>query len=215
MVLEDRPELPLARALGSLDPADRARALQISNPEVRRQFAFGRFLLWRMLEELGVPRRPLEKHPLGKPYLQGRPIDFNLSHTRGGVAVLLGRGDLGVDVERADRRVDVERVGIRSFTHSELRWVRAGNPSERFIRMWTLKEAYMKARGLGLRLSPKTFSFDISEREACIVRSREPLERGWVFHPSTVGALRLALAVRGPYTEQGAVLKRYDGAALF
>lgn len=215
MVLEDRPSFSLAAAERMLDPADRARALQISNLEVRRQFVFGRFLLWRMLEELAIPRRPLRKHALGKPYLEGRPIDFNLSHTRGGVTVLLGRGELGVDVERADRRVDVERVGVRSFTHAELRWVRSGDPNERFIRMWTLKEAYMKARGLGLRLSPKTFSFEVAEQEARLVRSRDRVERGWIFHPSRAGPLRLAVAVRGPGTERGAILERYDGAALF
>ncbi|MEL6546435.1 MAG: 4'-phosphopantetheinyl transferase superfamily protein [Myxococcota bacterium] len=216
VVLDDRRNLPLERAQRLLDPVDRARALQIGNPDVRRQFVLGRFLLWRMVEAFGLPRVPLRVDPLGKPYLEGRPLDFNLSHTRGGIVVLLGTGELGVDVEPIGRRVDVDGVGARTFTHSELRWVRAGNRSERFIQMWTQKEAYMKARGMGFRLSPKSFSFDVSERgEVRLERSRDTLERGWVFHQEQVDGLRIALAARCPGSERGAKLSRYNGASLF
>jgi len=101
---------------------------------------------------------------------QGRPeidspessLRFNLSNARGLVVCAVARAiDLGVDVEPLDRVVPLE-VAERFFSPAEFEALRA-LPEEarpqRFLDLWTLKESYIKARGLGLSLPLDRFSF--------------------------------------------------------
>ena len=90
-------------------------------------------------------------------------LRFNLSNTRGLIACAVTRGlDVGVDVEDTSR--DTETVGIadRFFSPREVEALRA-QPAEaqraRFFEYWTLKEAYIKARGMGLAIPLDQFSF--------------------------------------------------------
>lgn len=97
--------------------------------------------------------------------LAGTPrIHFNLSHTRGLVAVAVARGHrLGVDVERVDRTV-TERVAERHFAPAEVAALRArpaATQPREFFEYWTLKEAYIKARGLGLAIPLDAFAFTL------------------------------------------------------
>jgi 4'-phosphopantetheinyl transferase len=95
----------------------------------------------------------------GRPEIDGTPdvhgLRFNLSHTRGlvGCAVRWG-SDIGIDLEAIEggRPVPVH-IADRSFAPPETSALRAAPPTERarlFYAFWTLKEAYLKARGLGL-----------------------------------------------------------------
>ncbi len=92
-------------------------------------------------------------------------LRFNLSHTRGLAAVLVNRDiDCGVDVEARRREVDYLNVSKRVFAASE-RAAMLALPSEqqrtRFFEYWTLKESYIKARGMGLALPLEQFAFSI------------------------------------------------------
>lgn len=90
-------------------------------------------------------------------------VRFNLSHTLGRVAVAVtASDDVGVDVERM-RDVNLG-VAERHFAPSEaasLRALPADQQEARFFAYWTLKEAYIKARGLGLALPLDGFAFDL------------------------------------------------------
>jgi 4'-phosphopantetheinyl transferase len=93
------------------------------------------------------------------------PLRFNVSHTPGlaMVSVAVGR-DVGVDVERVPGAVPFEVVD-RSFAPTERELVRSAPPGEqpaRFAEIWTLKEAYVKARGLGLSLDLDGFAFHLA-----------------------------------------------------
>jgi 4'-phosphopantetheinyl transferase len=95
--------------------------------------------------------RPELVVPAGVP-----PLRFNLSHTAGMVAcvVALDR-DVGVDVEDATRALDPVELGQRVLSPVELASLRACSPEQqktRFFELWTLKESYAKARGLGLTI---------------------------------------------------------------
>lgn len=84
------------------------------------------------------------------------PLRFNLSHTEGlaACAVTLGR-DVGVDVEDTQRRGHSLEIAQRFFSAAEIQGIDAcppGERSSRFFDLWTLKEAYMKACGMGLAL---------------------------------------------------------------
>jgi 4'-phosphopantetheinyl transferase len=94
----------------------------------------------------------------GRPEIVGPPeaasIDFNLSNTAGMVVIAVARSRaIGVDVEALERLESSLSVAERMFAREEwddIRLCPEATRSERFAAYWTLKEAYGKARGLGL-----------------------------------------------------------------
>ena len=105
---------------------------------------------------------------LGKPDLSGRvprEISFNLSHTTGLVACAVACTEtVGIDVEDCSRAIDIE-VGRSVYSAAEMNALRALSEREqpnRFFQLWTHKEAYSKARGLGFQLPMKQCEFHFS-----------------------------------------------------
>ena len=106
----------------------------------------------------------------GRPELVDRPhgvpdLRFNVSHTEGLIAcaVTIGR-EIGVDVEHVGRRLTHDIAG-RFFAPREVRDLHALPADEQpkvFFDYWTLKEAYIKARGFGLALPLADFAFALS-----------------------------------------------------
>ena len=105
----------------------------------------------------------------GKPQLVdpaglAREIDFNISNTDGLVVFGIYRGKaLGVDTECMQREAPLE-VAERFFSAHESRCLRRLPPPDqalRFWELWTLKESYIKARGMGLSLPLDQFSFEL------------------------------------------------------
>ncbi len=110
-----------------------------------------------------------ERNPSGRPELvfpfQVDPeiarLRFNLAHTRGlvGCAVTMS-SDVGFDVEEVRERAPLE-IADRFFSSPELERLRALGTHEqtrRFFTLWSLKEAYLKARGVGLSLGLDCFA---------------------------------------------------------
>ncbi|MGD0631819.1 MAG: 4'-phosphopantetheinyl transferase superfamily protein [Terracidiphilus sp.] len=100
----------------------------------------------------------------GKPSADpGCGLRFNLSNSLGLVVCLIGEGaEVGVDVESRLRAGTIAEVGPRMFSALELAQLASLHQDERperALRLWTLKEAYIKARGLGLALPLNKFSF--------------------------------------------------------
>ncbi|HUU35388.1 MAG TPA: 4'-phosphopantetheinyl transferase superfamily protein, partial [Vicinamibacterales bacterium] len=166
----DAPSDSVERLSPQLTEAERARCLRFVREADRRTFAITRALVRRTLSEYG-PTPPLawrfvtNAHdcPFVAPEQAGMPpLHFNVSHTDGLVALAVTRGHrLGVDVERVTRVV-TEGVAERHFAAAEIRDLRA-QPIARqpvlFFDYWTLKEAYIKARGMGLALPLDAFAF--------------------------------------------------------
>lgn len=136
----------------------------------RARFVIARALVRTMLSRyVGVPpqwwRLRIESH--GRPEIDNLPhgapdLRFNLSHTDGLVAcaVTIGR-DLGLDVENIHRTLTHD-VAERFFSAQEvadLRTLPQADQRRVFFDYWTLKEAYIKARGLGLALPLGQFTF--------------------------------------------------------
>jgi 4'-phosphopantetheinyl transferase len=93
-------------------------------------------------------------------------LRFNLSHTDGLVACLVALdAEVGVDVEQTVRRSDTVGIADRFFAVPEveaLRALPAAAQRHRFFEYWTLKEAYIKARGMGLALPLGGFWFTLA-----------------------------------------------------
>jgi 4'-phosphopantetheinyl transferase len=95
--------------------------------------------------------------------LNGRRLRFNLAHCDGLVACgVVWEKEIGVDAENAARRGDYAAVAERFFAPAEVSQLRNA-PAERrqdlFFQFWTLKEAWIKARGVGLGLPLGDFGF--------------------------------------------------------
>jgi len=97
------------------------------------------------------------------------PLRFNLSHTNGLIAcAVTGHYDLGVDVEWMMRRTNTVAIADRYFAPFEanaLRRLPQHRQRERFFELWCLKEAYIKARGLGLAIPLGQFWLHLDEGE--------------------------------------------------
>lgn len=93
------------------------------------------------------------------------PIRFNVSHTDGLIACAVAREHaVGVDVESFGRRGETLAIADRYFAPAEVKALRAQpikTQRERFFSYWTLKEAYIKARGEGLAIPLRQFAFEI------------------------------------------------------
>ena len=92
-----------------------------------------------------------------------RGLSFNVSHTRGLIALGVTRGrELGVDVEHTTQRDVSTGIADRFFAPSEveaLATMPADRQQDRFFEYWTFKESYIKARGMGLSIPLDKFSF--------------------------------------------------------
>jgi 4'-phosphopantetheinyl transferase len=139
----------------------------------RRRFLLTRALVRTMLSRYAaVPPQDWAfiANVHGRPELLDRPagvpdLRFNISHTDGLIAcaVTIGR-EVGVDVEHVGRRLTHD-VPARFFAPREVADLKAVPEPERhkvFFDYWTLKEAYIKARGFGLALPLADFAFRLS-----------------------------------------------------
>jgi 4'-phosphopantetheinyl transferase len=111
---------------------------------------------WRFA--LGTHGKPRIASPL-----PAAKLSFNLSNTSGLVICGVSLHEpLGVDAEDLHRAGETLGIADRFFSPSEVRALRglpAEQQRERFFALWTLKESYIKARGLGLSLPLDQFSF--------------------------------------------------------
>jgi 4'-phosphopantetheinyl transferase len=204
------PEL-LAAYLDLLSPDERARHHAFLAPGPRDEHLRARALTRTVLARYaGVPPRELAfvEGERGRPELaspiDGRRLRFNLSHTRGLIALVVGwELDVGVDVEDSTRRGDPLGLAESVFARDELEALRAlpaARQRERFFTYWTLKEAYIKARGLGLLIPLDAFSFCVDDPDDLRVRLDPSLEddaRAWQFtHSRPTPEHHLALGLR-------------------
>ena len=95
----------------------------------------------------------LQIGPNGKPCWED--AHFNLSHSGPWVALAVGERPVGVDVECFRENRNTEALAKRHFTPEEQAF--AAGSQERFLRIWTAKEARIKWDGTGLRTPLSSF----------------------------------------------------------
>jgi len=154
----------------SVEEWQRANALRSDGP--RRDYILAHAALRFVLAEgLGIPATAVgfqggpskeNSEAATKPSLKAgigdhshrSDLRFNLSHTRGMalIGVALGR-EVGVDIEWQRFMEDLDPMALSVMSAEELAlWqaLAAGNRNRAFFKVWTRKEAYLKAIGLGL-----------------------------------------------------------------
>lgn len=194
-----RVHLPLA-------PARYADLWQVLNEEEReraRRFHFERdrqcsvtargilrlLLAWYGVGEDGAELKPaslnFRYNAYGKPEVSGARLAFNVTHS--GAMILLAFSPLqplGVDVEYMRAQSDLESLARHFFAPEECATLLALPAEQRvqaFYNCWTRKEAYIKARGLGLSLPLDSFTVSLKPGEpaallACTDDKRTPAD---------------------------------------
>ena len=157
-----------ASSLLWLNEGEQARCRRYPLPGPRRRFALCRAALRAILcRQLGCSNERLSfgSSDHGKPFalVDEEPvaISFNLSHSgRHGLIALVPHGRLGVDVEERVPRGDFDELSETVFgphEQSALACVRGRDRVQLFFRLWTIKEALIKALGLGFTLDVSQF----------------------------------------------------------
>ena len=173
--IDDEGRLAAYETLLSTD--ERLRHQRFAYESDRREFLVAHALVRTTLSkyaEVPPDAWTFGANRYGRPEIAGpladRRLQFNLSHTHGlsACAVALDR-EIGVDAEDLYRRPTGEEVAARYFAPAEVAALRATPPDERddtFLQFWTLKEAYIKARGAGLSIPLEQFAFSLTPGRA-------------------------------------------------
>ncbi|HZU90301.1 MAG TPA: 4'-phosphopantetheinyl transferase superfamily protein [Stellaceae bacterium] len=204
-------EAAAAMWLPMLDESERRRVARFVFPRHRVQFVAAHALLrvalgrlcgpppaaWRFVADArGKPSAWLAEAPA--------PVSFNLSHTEGMVGLAASRGAgraLGFDLEPLARKVDLA-VADRFFSAREVAWLGSlaqAARAEGFLRLWTLKEAFIKATGKGLTQDLAAFSFAPCPPRIHFAAGLAEREADWWFEQRLLaGGFVAALGLRRP-----------------
>jgi 4'-phosphopantetheinyl transferase len=200
--------------LGLLDAVERGRHDSLQLERDRRRFRIAHARCREILGAVcGKPPAILEirRHPQGKPWIDGE-VSFSLSHSEELALCGLVRGRiLGVDVEAMRPLPDVMSLAGRVLSKIEHQLVIRAPVTQRagaFLRLWTRKEAVLKAIGVGL----------IDELDAIDVSTSRPSSECAAIDPDRLARLCVAdlelpigfvgaLAVERSSTEDAATVR--------
>lgn len=154
------------------------------------------------------------KNGYGKPEInfpdKAWPIRFNLSHCNGLVMCGIARAhDIGVDVEDAQRSTRAAFDSLTSYFSSReitsLSHLPPDQQKQRFFDFWTLKESYIKARGMGLAIPLAKFSFQFDGDQLNGFETHPDLKddaTNWQFWQLPMdGRYRIAVAINSGNTD--------------
>jgi 4'-phosphopantetheinyl transferase len=164
-----------------LSPDERERAARFRFARDRDRFTAARGYLRAVLSRYtGVEPRAIRfgYRDRGKPVLAashhvsagggGLGIEFNVAHSADLALIAVARGrETGIDLEEIRTQRDLLGIAERFFSRREIDWLRAAAGAEsarRFYTIWTRKEAYLKARGLGITVALE--EIDVSAADA-------------------------------------------------
>lgn len=191
-----------------LSDQERSRYERIRLSQHRQEYLVAHALLRSCLSRYSE-RQPRDwvfsTNDYGRPELSEAsgllPLRFNLSHTTDLVACAVTRSaDVGVDVEYTARKGNLAVIAKASFAPEELADLDALTEMawrDRFFDLWTLKEAYIKARGMGLSLPLQQCVFRFEPETATPIQCCTDSAEDWAFGLlSPTPQHRLAVAVR-------------------
>lgn len=114
-------------------------------------------LLAEGLKRFGIENFELEYGEHGKPYIKGNEIFFNISHSGSYLCCAFSEVEVGLDIEEIGAiNLDIAK---RFFSDDEYAYIQGKDDKlGAFYSVWTKKEAYTKALGLGMAYKFNTFS---------------------------------------------------------
>lgn len=204
--LLDKALAELCLSLLSRAEVERLQSLRFDKD--RREFLASRVNLRCALSQCGAAAPGDWKFRLndyGKPEVDPDcGLRFNVSHSSQLAVCVVTRGTpVGVDVESVERADEIASIAPEVFSAEELAQFEALSGAargERALSLWTLKEAYVKARGMGFSLPLKAFSFLFDEDEIRLVpdSSLDEEARHFRFCLFDHAGHRVAVVAEGP-----------------
>lgn len=135
----------------------------------------GRKLLRELyLAHAGSPMPPIRLADRGKPYFEGDPVYFSITHTKNHVFCALSDRPIGIDAEETDRDIDLRLAEKILSPEEKAQWDTCADKRLGLLRFWVLKEAHAKlcGRGWGSYLSETNFDLNdprISHQDGCLL----------------------------------------------
>lgn len=172
--------LDLQNALLSVSAQRREQALRFKH-EMGQRLSLAAYLLLKQAlhEQEGISENPVfgyEEH--GKPFILGHPeLYFSLSHCKEAAVCVLSRRPVGIDVESLGRYRD--SVARYAMNVDELKQIsRADDREAAFVRLWTMKESYLKMTGEGINDRMKDVLVGVPQG---IFNTVERLEKNYIY----------------------------------
>lgn len=214
MALDNMDDAARRTQLAYLRPDEIEQWRRFVAPSAADQFAAARALLrTRLSTYVDVPPTGwiFRRNAYGRPHIDPagpfEDLHFNVSHTDGLVVCAVTHGrSVGIDVENTTRDLDFLDMSKTFFSRLEAASLLAREPAavrSTFYSYWTLKESYIKARGLGLSVPLDSFWFDLSVVPPTMACAPSCGDHGarWQFHQWTAGkqhAVALAIDTAEP-----------------
>ena len=180
--------------------------------QLRKQLLLGRVLIRIALSSYDSSVAPASwnftYNDYGKPAIseeQNRTsLYFSLSHSAEKVVLAVSRfKDIGIDVECARKPRRIAAIARRYFSDNEaaqLLNLPKDQQQSRFYDLWTLKEAYIKACGMGLAIPLQHFSYGFPGNDGLTIEfdaQRNDSEKAWQFWQLSAGSdFKLAVAAK-------------------
>lgn len=199
----------LSKLGGELPLEEQERADRFRLEHDRMRFLLGRLIARTVLARcLQQPPREIRLilDDSKKPSVASSSLHFNISHSGDYILLALARDRrIGVDIERLREVEDMNEIATRYFSKVEQSCLNSAareTRMESFFRCWTMKEAYIKARGEGFGLALDSFdvAFLAGESPRLLATRFDSADAGrWSFHRVDVGPDHVAaLATESP-----------------
>ena len=166
----------------------------------------------------GFIKQPIQdtdivKTEFGKPHLvHFKHVAFNHSHSQNHYALAISQQiqDIGVDIEDLKRKVRFDALAKHAFHQDEYqKWQDLDGDIEYWFKVWTTKEAVLKASGLGIRLSLNelnTHAHPLENGGMC----SHPLIGVFAYQNFQLAQSMLSIAWRSEYSCKGFAFPRID-----
>jgi 4'-phosphopantetheinyl transferase len=150
-----------------LSDDERQHCQQLNNPQQQREFLLGRATLRKVLAsycDTSAQDLAFCVNAYGKPQLEGslaETLKFNVARSNGFSICAVASQEVGVDIESHPESAGMLDAADDYLSKTELQALRsqpAADQLQLFFRYWTLKEAWLKARGKGLSVPLHDFS---------------------------------------------------------
>ena len=171
----DAPEREISRCIDWLSPDEKKRANRYYFNRHRQRFIVRRILLKKLIGaylNINAWDVLLDRNQFGKPLLAHQRVgqlQFNLSFSNNLALFAFSRSNaIGVDIEIINDTVIGENIVQRHFSSNEIATfisLPCEQQAEAFYNCWTRKEAWVKARGMGLSIPLDSFEVSLTPGE--------------------------------------------------
>lgn len=154
------------------DRVEKISRLKVTDDRLR---SLGAGLLINFIRNQYGIREKIQTDKFGKLHFENEKVHFNISHSGNYVIAAVSDFEIGIDIQRM--RPDKLRIAEKNFLPKECEYINEFEDDDarlqRFCEIWTIKEAYLKNKGIGLRKPLNSFEVDLSEETPRIVGEQD------------------------------------------